>query len=261
MADDVPSHAESLTWVGHATVLLELGGARMLTDPVLRDRIGHLHRHGARPGHEIATRIDAALISHIHLDHLDVGSLRLLGRDVRLLVPRGAGRLMRRLGFARTEELVAGDRAMVGAAVVTAVPAAHGGRRRPLGPVAETLGYEVAGFHRVYFAGDTDLFEGMRALAGRLDVALLPVWGWGLSLGRGHMDPLSAARAVALLRPRVAVPIHWGTLFPIGLDRLRPRALVCPPRAFAHHASTLAPEVEVRVLSPGDKLALARAAA
>jgi L-ascorbate metabolism protein UlaG (beta-lactamase superfamily) len=252
---------ERLTWVGHATVLLELGGVRLLTDPLLRRRLGHLRRHGAAPLRDVVQGIDAALISHVHLDHLDVRSLRLLGRGARVIAPQGAGRTLRRIGFARVDELVAGDRVTVGDAVVTAVPALHDGRRRPLARPAGTLGYTIAGANRVYFAGDTDLYDGMRALAGQVDVALLPVWGWGPSIGPGHMDPLRAARAAALVRPRIAVPIHWGTFFPIGLEALHQRALVEPPHRFAQHVRTLAPEVEVRVLAPGDDLALAKVAA
>jgi L-ascorbate metabolism protein UlaG (beta-lactamase superfamily) len=112
----------------------------------------------------------------------------------------------------------------------------------------------------VYFAGDTELFDGMSEMAGRFDVALLPVWGWGPSLGPGHMDPLEAARAVAILRPAIAVPIHWGTFFPVGMETLRGSALVEPPRVFARQVAELAPEVEVPVLAPGDQLALGRVA-
>jgi L-ascorbate metabolism protein UlaG (beta-lactamase superfamily) len=251
---------ERLTWVGHATVLLELGGARLLTDPLLRTRLAHLRRHGARPDPGVTEDIDAVLISHVHLDHLDVRSLRSVARRARVIGPEGAGRLLRRVGFARVDEVVPGDRITVGEATITALPAGHDGRRLPLGAPVGTLGYEIAGAQRVYFAGDTELFDGMRDMAGRFDVALLPVWGWGPSLGPGHMDPLSAARAVAILRPAVAVPIHWGTFFPVGLEALRGSALVEPPRVFARHVAELAPEVEVRVLAPGDELALGRVA-
>jgi L-ascorbate metabolism protein UlaG (beta-lactamase superfamily) len=106
----------------------------------------------------------------------------------------------------------------------------------------------------VYFAGDTDVFAGMAEL-GPLDVALLPVWGWGPSLGPGHMDPEQAARAAALLRPRVAVPIHWGTYLQVGLRR-REALLRGPPHAFADRCAELAPDVEVRVLEPGGTLSL-----
>ena len=252
---------ERLTWVGHATVLLELGGVRLLTDPLLRRRLGHLRRHGAPPRSDLTERIDAVLISHVHLDHLDVRSLRLLHRATQVIAPRGAGSTLKRIGFTRVDELVAGEQVTVGGVPVTAVPALHEGRRRPLARPAETLGYVIAGANRVYFAGDTDLFDGMRALAGKVDVALLPVWGWGPSIGPGHMDPLRAARAAVLVRPRIAVPIHWGTFFPIGLEALRQRALVEPPRRFAQHVRSLAPEVDVRVLAPGDELVLAKVAA
>jgi L-ascorbate metabolism protein UlaG (beta-lactamase superfamily) len=251
---------ERLTWVGHATVLLELGGVRLLTDPLLRTRLAHLRRHGARPDPQVTEDIDAVLVSHVHLDHLDVRSLRSVARGARVIGPEGAGRLLARIGFARVDEVVPGDRITIGAATITALPAVHDARRRPLGATVATLGYEIEGAQRVYFAGDTELFDGMRDMAGRFDVALLPVWGWGPSLGPGHMDPLSAARAVAILRPAIAVPIHWGTFFPVGLEALRGSALVEPPRVFARHVAELAPEVEVRVLAPGDQLALGRVA-
>ena len=113
----------------------------------------------------------------------------------------------------------------------------------------------IEGRNRVYFAGDTDLFDAMADLA-PLDVALLPVWGWGPSLGHGHMDPARAASALSMLRPRLAIPIHWGTLYPAGLGWFRPHLLTEPPLRFARQAAELAPEVEVRVLEPGQSLDL-----
>jgi L-ascorbate metabolism protein UlaG (beta-lactamase superfamily) len=253
---------ERLTWVGHATVLFEVGGARLLTDPVLRSRLGHLRRQGPPPPAEVAQDIDAVLISHVHLDHLHAASLRLVGHDVRVLAPYGSARLLGRIGFEHVDRLAPGDRVEIAGATVTAVPAVHDGHRHPLAPEAGTLGFEIAGARRTYFAGDTELFDGMRDLAGDLDVALLPVWGWGPSLGPGHMDPLDAARAAALLRPRVAVPIHWGTLFPVGLARTaKGRALIDPPREFARHLARIAPDVEPRVLAPGDAMSLEPVAA
>ena len=111
---------------------------------------------------------------------------------------------------------------------------------------------------RVYFAGDTELFDGLADAVGpgRLDLALLPVWGWGPSLGPGHMDPEQAARAAALLRPRVAIPIHWGTLLPLGLHRRHARLLHEPGADFARHVARLAPEVDVRLVRPGETVQL-----
>ena len=114
---------------------------------------------------------------------------------------------------------------------------------------APSLGFVVSGSRRVYFAGDTDLFDGMATLADSLDVALLPVAGWGSTVGPGHLDPLRAAQALRLLAPRRAVPIHWGTLSPVTQS-----TSADPPEAFRRHAAELAPEVEVEILEPGGSL-------
>ena len=238
-----------VTFVGHATVLIEHGGMRVLTDPVLRSRVGHLRRHGPPP--QVPPGIDAVLLSHLHYDHLDVPSLRMLGGAVRLLGPRGCGRFLARAGFSAVEELSPGESADLGPLTVLATTAVHDPRRRPLGPRAQALGYVITGESLVYFAGDTDLFAGMADL-GPVDLALLPVAGWSPKVGPGHLDPERAARAAALLCPRLAVPIHWGTL-----HSFRPGAWFSePPHRFAAQVARLAPEVEVRVLSPGDSLEL-----
>ena len=247
--------AGRVTWIGHATALIELDGVRLLTDPLLRNHLGHLRRHGPAPDPEALRHVDAVLISHLHFDHLDVPSLRRLPRGVRMLVPRGAGGFLRRQGFPGAEELAPGDRADVGGVAVAAVPAVHDRRRRPYagGPEADAIGFVAGG--RVYFAGDTDLFDAMAELRGT-DVALIPVWGWGPSLGAGHLDPAAAARAAALLRPRVAIPIHWGTFYPRGLARYKADRLRDPPHEFAAAVAEVAPGVDVQVLTPGQALAL-----
>ena len=123
----------------------------------------------------------------------------------------------------------------------------------PSGRAARPSAISSRGSHRVYFAGDTDLFPEMATLADDLDVALIPIWGWGPTLGRGkHLDPEGAAQAVALLRPRIAVPIHWGTYHPLHMGlREVPSFLHQPPVRFVEAAAAAAPEVEVRVLEPG----------
>jgi L-ascorbate metabolism protein UlaG (beta-lactamase superfamily) len=198
---------------------------------------------------------DAVLISHLHHDHLDLASLRLLGADVPVLVPAGAGAWLRRRRFTAVRELGVDELATIGPVTVTAVQACHDGRRVG-GPRADTLGYVVRGTRAIYFAGDTELFEDMSKLRGQLDVALLPISGWGSTLGPGHMDPLQAARAVDLLRPRLAIPIHWGTLRPIGFARRTAPWHADPERQFAEHVMSTAPEVGVRILRPGQQTVL-----
>jgi L-ascorbate metabolism protein UlaG (beta-lactamase superfamily) len=246
---------DRVTYVGHATVLAELDGARLLTDPVLRSRVGPLRRQAAAPAPHATADLDAVLISHLHHDHADLPSLQRIGRDVPLLVPRGAGALFERGGFSEVSELSAGESARVGAVTVTAVEASHPGERRGFG-VADAIGYMLEGGRRVYFAGDTDIFEGMEGLGEGLDLALLPIWGWGPSLGPGHLDPEGAARAAALLSPRMVVPIHWGTLYPFGLARFHPGPLRSPPDRFTARMGELAPQVDTRVLAPGESVSL-----
>ena len=106
-----------------------------------------------------------------------------------------------------------------------ATRADHEGRRIPWIPTTDPLGFLIEGSHEIYFAGDTDLFPEMSSIGKQLDLALLPVWGWGPNLGVGHMNPPRAAQALLHLRPRAAIPIHWGTYAPIGLDLLRPNFL------------------------------------
>jgi L-ascorbate metabolism protein UlaG (beta-lactamase superfamily) len=104
----------------------------------------------------------------------------------------------------------------------------------------------------VYFAGDTDLFDEMSDLAGSVDVALLPVWGWGPTLGPGHLDPARAATAAQRIAPRLTIPIHWGT-YALPRPFRGSRDPHAPPDAFAGHLADLAPEIEVRILEPGER--------
>jgi L-ascorbate metabolism protein UlaG (beta-lactamase superfamily) len=246
-----------VTWLGHATVLIEVGGTRLLTDPVLRGRIAHLRRHA--PVVAPPERVDAVLVSHAHRDHLDLPTLRSLSPPPPLVVvPRGVGRTLRRLTAGEVREVGAGDALAVGGASVAAVPAVHDGRRSPVAHASDSLGYVVsptAGTGpRIYFAGDTEVHPAMREL-GPIDVALMPIWGWGPTVGPGHMDPGEAVEALQLIQPRIAVPIHYGTLLPIGLRRRHGHLLHDPLVRFREMAARV-PDTEVAVLAPGEDLAL-----
>lgn len=248
---------DRITYVGHATVLLELGGTRLLTDPVLRSRFLHIRRHADPPDPSVSEGIDAVLISHLHPDHLDFVSLREVGREVPVVCARSGARVVRRRGFRDATELDPGERTRVGEVEVIATQAEHDGRRYPLGRRVEALGYDLrAGNRRIYFAGDTAEFDEMAELAGGIDVALLPIGGWGPRIGPSHLNPHTAAEVAALLRPRIAIPIHWGTLLRVGLARSADRILRDPARRFAAQLAELAPEVEAAVLEPGESLEL-----
>lgn len=247
----------AITYVGHATVLIEMNGLRLLTDPILRNRVSFLRRRKYRTltadqlGH-----IDAVLLSHLHHDHMDPPSLRKVGADVPLFAPQGSAELLRSKGMRNVVEMTAGDSAEIGPLSIQATYADHSPRRHPFGTRAECLGYVVHGDYSIYFPGDTDLFPGMDDIGNPLDVALMPVWGWGPSLGTGHMDPRRAAEALHLLQPRLTIPIHWGAFYPAGLGLFRTDYLHQPPRHFAEHAAQIAPDVQVRIVEPGDALSL-----
>jgi L-ascorbate metabolism protein UlaG (beta-lactamase superfamily) len=252
-----PSEHASLvgvTYIGHATVLIELDGLRLLTDPWLRPRLGPLVRFAslAPPTRQTHDALDAVLISHTHVDHLDPPSLRRIARDTRVIVSPGCGPALLRLKFSCIEELLPGETTTVGTLRVTATPARHASARTPLHSIVPSLGFICSGSASVYFAGDTALFEGMRDLASDLDVALIPVTGIGPRLPEGeHLGPLTAARALTLLRPKVAIPIHWGTMGVPGNRRLQALSENAG-RLFAAHAAELAPDVRVIVLAPGE---------
>ena len=241
-----------LEFVGHSTVLVEQEGTRILTDPLVRERVGYILRDAAVPAIGDLQELDAILISHAHADHLDVASLKRLAHGGPVIAPRGLAPLLRRTGAAEVIELTAGERCDVGPLGVEAVHADHDGRRHPLARQMPALGYLIDGPVRVYFAGDTDLFPEMAALAGRVDVALVPISGWGPKVPAGHLDPAGAARAVALIRPSVVVPIHWGTMRRVALRA----AGDAPARAFADAVAELAPDTEVRILQAGESMAL-----
>jgi L-ascorbate metabolism protein UlaG (beta-lactamase superfamily) len=247
--------ANRIRWLGHSTVLIELDGVSLLTDPLLRRRVATLRRAPTLDAGGLEN-LDAVLVSHVHYDHLDLASLRKLDRETAVAVPKGAGKVVSRLGFALVEEMSAGESLTLGPVTVTAVHAEHSSSRLSVRSTP-ALGYVVAGSRRIYFLGDTDLFPGMEEAAGDVDLALIPIWGWGPSLGTGHLNPKSAAEALARIRPRLAVPIHWGTYFPIASLPSHREFLQTPPGEFVHAAAEVAPGLELAILAPGESLTLA----
>lgn len=243
-----------ITFVGHATVLIEIAGVRLLTDPLLRDRVLHIRRHVPSPDPRTWRDIDAVLISHAHADHYDPPSVRRVGRGVRVIAPAGDRLALLLHGITGATMVEVGDVTEVGDAHIEAVKAAHDGRRWPMGRRIDALGYVIAGNgQRVYFAGDTAPFKGIGEIAADIDVALLPISGWGPHIRtRAHLDPETAAETAAALKPKVVVPIHWGTLLQIGLADRREELFDGRLQAFTEAMERLAPEVEVRALAPGE---------
>ncbi len=251
-----PQSAIELTWVGHASVLLDIGGFRVLTDPVLTRRVAHLRRRRAVPADEVRD-VDLVLLSHAHMDHLHLPSLRLVRPGARFVTAVGSGRLLRAAGFDQVTEIHVGEHVRIGPVGIDAVPANHKPGRGPHSRIeAPPLGFVIdTGSHRVYFAGDTDLFDEMAGL-GDIDVALLPIWGWGSSIGSGHLDPDRAAHAVGLIRPRRVVPMHWGTYAPEDGRRRIPHWFDDPAERFADVLGRRDDGGRLAFLEPGSSLSL-----
>jgi L-ascorbate metabolism protein UlaG (beta-lactamase superfamily) len=234
-----------ITWLGHSSVLLDVDGVRLLADPLLRDRVGALRRTVPVPESAALNQVNVAavLLSHLHDDHCDLQSLRRLDAPV-VVVPPGAARWLTARGVRGVVELRPGMSMAIGPVLVHAVRAEHDGRRRPWGPRACAVGHVVTGTASAWLAGDTALHGGMQSVAEIAglpgpDLAVVPVWGWGPRLGPGHLNPAQAAEAAVLVRATYAVPVHWGTLYPIGMRRLMRRRLVDPGAEFAAAVTTL----------------------
>ncbi|MEV7623505.1 MBL fold metallo-hydrolase [Actinoplanes sp. NPDC089786] len=248
----------SVTWWGHSTMWLADAGTTVLTDPVLTNRLAHLRRM-AGPAPRLPGPPDAVLLSHLHADHFHLTSLRMVPGHPTLVVPRGsAGFIAKGLGRAAAErvvELSPGDETKVGNVTIRAVKAAHPGDRGPWSNLRSVaLGFVVEGTSKTWYAGDTGLFDEMSAL-GPLDLALIPVGGWGPTLhAHEHLDPEQAAEALRRVRATHAVPVHYGSFWPVGLGRVRQHMFGEPGPAFARFAAEKAPDAQVRVLRQGETL-------
>jgi L-ascorbate metabolism protein UlaG (beta-lactamase superfamily) len=217
-----PRAGLSVTFVGHATVLLTSPQARVLTDPLLANFLFGIRRAQAAALHpDDADDVSLILISHAHHDHLHRASLRQLPRSATIVVPPRCAGLVERAGFARVVVLEPGEELVHRDLVITAVAARHEGAR---GLAWRGAGGYVAssGGVSVYFAGDTAYFSGFEEIGRRLhpQVALLPIAGYEpLAMREAHMSPLDALYAFEDLRADVLIPMGYGS-FPLGYEPL-----------------------------------------
>jgi L-ascorbate metabolism protein UlaG (beta-lactamase superfamily) len=258
VAVDTTEGVVRVAWLGHATVVLDLDGTRVLTDPLLQKNAGPLRRRPPPPDPASWRDVDAVLVSHLHVDHAELGSLRMLGATPKLSAASNAS-WMRRRGLAGVGSLSERwVRLPQGEVETRLVRADHRHRQMPHRPNA-AHGHLLRGRSaRIWVAGDTSLHPEMSALAdlagGPVDLALVPVGGWGPRLSPGHMDATQAATAVARSGARYAVPVHWGTLHPPFLDRLGTDWLDEPGRQFAEALAQQAPGCRAVVLAPGEEV-------
>ncbi len=233
----------ALTWIGHATFYVRLGGAAFLTDPMYSEYASPI-RFGPRrlvpPGVPLDAlpRLDFALLSHDHYDHTDLPTVRrLAARGVPFVVPLGIGELVQRAGGRVAAELGWWQEARIAGVTVTCVPARHfSGRSLGDGNRRLWAGFVVSdGSRRVYHSGDTALFDGFAEIgrrAGPIDVACLPVGAYEprAMMGPIHLNPEEAVRAALDLGAREVVAMHFGTF------DLSDEPLDEPPRRFLAEA-------------------------
>lgn len=213
-----------VTWLGHSTVVLDLAGARLVTDPLLRRRVAALTRRHDLPLTAHVPDVDAVLLSHLHHDHADLPSLRRLAPAPVLTHPENAA-WVRDQGLG-APHLDPGEWHRVAAGVeVRLVRAEHHSRPMPHRPNAAAGHLLRTSDLVVWAAGDTSLHPGMDGLAdlagGPVDLAVLPVGGWGPRLSEGHLGPREAAEAARRCGARHVIPVHFGTLHPAGWPRGR----------------------------------------
>src|SRR6478735_2723812 len=120
----MPASTVTVTWVGHSTNLIDVGGYRVITDPLLTKRVAHLRRRRVLPSADTAA-VDVVLLSHVHLDHIHIPSIKRLRPTTAVVVPRNAGPLLRKAGFTDVTEVVEGDLLEVGPLRVEVVHAEH----------------------------------------------------------------------------------------------------------------------------------------
>lgn len=229
-ARPVSSDGLRVTWLGHSTTLLELDGARVLTDPVFADRASPVRFAGPRRFHAVPSTIaelpalDAVLVSHDHFDHLCQASVReLAARGVPFVTSLGVGAYLEAFGVApeRITELDWWETAVVGGVGFTATPSQHfSGRGLTSRNRTQWSSWVMeSARRRLFFSGDTGLTDEFRTIAercGPFDLTMLEIGAWHPAWGQIHLGPRNALAAFEMLGGGTLMPVHWGT-FDLGL--------------------------------------------
>ncbi|MFA5806215.1 MAG: MBL fold metallo-hydrolase [Melioribacteraceae bacterium] len=213
-----PPYENSVTYIGHATVLIHLDDLNIITDPIYSTYMSILAKRHIESGidFEKLPAIDAILISHEHWDHLDKSTLGKFPKNTPVIISKGLGDKIQKLGFTDVRELSWWDSTQVKQATIIAVPVKH--------ILSKPSGYIIKHNNQtVYFAGDTGLSDHFREIGNKysIDIALLPIgdyyprlWfipGFTKMTRQRHMAPGDVPEAINMLKSKIVIPIHWGT--------------------------------------------------
>jgi N-acyl-phosphatidylethanolamine-hydrolysing phospholipase D len=253
----------TVTWIGHATLLVQLDGINILTDPHWGSHAAPFEVGGSRrlvpPGlrFEDLPQIHAVVISHDHYDHLDLATVKRLAREhaPRFFVPLGLKPWLVQRGITDVVELDWWQAASLGPVTFVSTPAQHSSGRSLADQNSRLWSsWVVAGrHHRLLFGGDSGYYDGFKEIGrryGPLDLAILPIGGYSVYAGHhpNHMDPEEAVQAFEDLGAHLLVPMHWGT-FELNREPFRE-----PPDRLLHEAEARGIETDVAVLSPGQTI-------
>ncbi len=253
-----------IMFLGHSSFLIQIAGKNILVDPVFATRLIVMRRQ-RRPGVRIADLppIDAVLVTHAHMDHLNRPTLRkiaratagLTGQAPVIVVPQGVQDLVADLGFREVRALATWAQTQVAGLQVTMTPAKHWGARMFRDTHRGFGGYAIAGAgHTVYHSGDTAYFNGFPEIAHRLkpDVALLPIGAYYPDSYRAvHTSPEEALQIFLELGAHTMIPMHFGT-FKLGREPMEEPPIRLLAAAIEHGV-----EERVRILAEGETLLLA----
>jgi L-ascorbate metabolism protein UlaG (beta-lactamase superfamily) len=221
-----PKDGLRVTWIGHSSVLIEIDGKRILTDPVWSDRVSFSSFFGPKRffqpplALDELPQLDAIIISHDHYDHLDKKTIKFFAdKNIQFLCSLGVGKYLEKWGIDRSliNEMDWGDGVMLGSdCVVTATPARHFSGRGIIGR-NETLwsSFVIKGNkHNIFFGADSGWFPGFEAIGnafGPFDLTMLEIGAYGKYWPDIHMGPNNATNAHLALKGNLMMPIHWGT--------------------------------------------------
>jgi L-ascorbate metabolism protein UlaG (beta-lactamase superfamily) len=259
----VKSHDLGVTFIGHSSFLVQMNGRKVLIDPVFAKRLVVLRRQ-RRPGLLVKELppIDLVLLTHAHMDHLNIASLRrviritrrLTGRTPEVVVPKGVEDLVASLGFSRVHGLAWWERIEVQGLSVTMTPCRHWGARMFRDTHRGYGGYVIeSSDHSVYHSGDTAYFDGFSEIGARLkpQVALLPIGAYFPDSYRSvHTSPEEAVRGFIELGAEQMVPMHYGT-FRLGREPMDE-----PLKRLKAEAARLGLNGKLKILEEGETMHL-----